>query len=165
MRGAAWESRRISGQKRENKNSVLVGIVFLSFDKMLQNSGLCIIYLVKKVFSSYILQEGSVFMNQNCSCCCDQNQDNPSCCLRGPMGPKGDQGPAGPQGVKGDSGCPGPKGDRGEPGPMGPQGIPGTPGARGPRGNTGPVGPTGNTGPRGCDGPRGYAGPQGIQGI
>ena len=93
-----------------------------------------------------------------------QNQDQPLDCLRGPMGPKGDQGPAGPQGIKGDSGCPGPKGDRGEPGPIGPQGIPGVPGARGPRGNTGPVGPTGNTGPRGCDGPRGATGPTGATG-
>lgn len=103
-------------------------------------------------------------MDQNDSCDCCLNQDQPLDCLRGPMGPKGDQGPAGPQGIKGDSGCPGPKGDRGEPGPIGPQGIPGVPGARGPRGNTGPVGPTGNTGPRGCDGPRGATGPTGATG-
>lgn len=103
-------------------------------------------------------------MNQNNSCDCNQNQDQTSYSLRGPMGPKGDQGPAGPQGIKGDSGCPGPKGDRGEPGPIGPQGIPGVPGARGPRGNTGPVGPTGNTGSRGCDGPRGATGPTGATG-
>ncbi len=57
-------------------------------------------------------------MNQDRSCYCNQNQEQPSYSLRGPMGPKGDQGPAGPQGIKGDIGCPGPKGDRGEPGPI-----------------------------------------------
>ena len=59
-------------------------------------------------------EKGSVFMNQNNSCDCNQNQDQSSCGLCGPMGPKGDQEPAGPQGIKGDIGCPGPKGDRGE---------------------------------------------------
>ena len=51
-------------------------------------------------------------MDQNNSCNCHQNQCYPSCCARGPAGPKGDQGPVGPQGIKGDMGCPGPKGDK-----------------------------------------------------
>lgn len=34
-------------------------------------------------------------MDQNNSCYCNQNQDHPSCCLIGPMGPKGATGPAG----------------------------------------------------------------------
>lgn len=86
----------------------------------------------KKGIFQYIFQKGSVYMDQNNSCDCCLNQDQPLDCLRGPMGPKGDQGSAGSQGIKGDSGCPGSKSDRREPGPIGPQGIPGVPGARGP---------------------------------
>ena len=42
-------------------------------------------------------------MNQNNFGNCCQNQCHPTCCERGPAGPKGDQGPAGPQGIKGDT--------------------------------------------------------------
>ena len=42
-------------------------------------------------------------MDQNNSCDCCLNQDQPLDCLRDPMGPKGDQGSAGSQGIKGDS--------------------------------------------------------------
>lgn len=80
-----------------------------------------IIFIEKGIFQ-YILQKEGVFMNQNNSCGCCQNQEQPSSCLRSPVGPKGDQGPVGLQGVKGDSGCSGPQGIQGEVDPIGAQG-------------------------------------------